>query len=296
MRRQLGADLLGISAEQGIWSDAVRRIQKSMRLDVVSALNAVLSGGQYSAYISLSEKVAIPLAMFTQGKAKRPPHIVVAHKLSSGGKRHLFQRLHLHQEFDHMITVSRAQADYAVDVLGMRPEQVDWVRDKVDHRFFRPELGRNGDFILAVGQEQRDYETLIGAVRGAGIRLVIVASSPWSTGKRAIARAENVTWLQNISYCQLRDLYAEARMVVVPLCNADYAAGANALLEAMAMAKAMVVTQTTGIDGYLEDGVTGLYTPPSDVLALRGASLRSGRIPSNATGLVRMRANWSTMS
>jgi glycosyltransferase involved in cell wall biosynthesis len=151
----------------------------------------------------------------------------------------------------------------------MPADKVHFVYDKVDQNFFRPTEENVGDFILAVGQEQRDYMTLLKALAGTGIKLVVVASSPWSTSQLDIQDMSNVRVVSRIPFTELRSLYAQSRMTVVPLQNVDYAAGVNGLLESMAMGKPTIVTQTDGIADYVVDQQTAVYTPPGDVNAMR---------------------------
>jgi glycosyltransferase involved in cell wall biosynthesis len=69
----------------------------------------------------------------------------------------------------------------------------------------------------------------------------------------------------------LRELYARADLVVVPVVETDFQAGITTILEAMAMGKAVVCTRTTGQTDTIVDDVTGVYVPPGDAPALRAA-------------------------
>jgi glycosyltransferase involved in cell wall biosynthesis len=145
------------------------------------------------------------------------------------------------------------------------------VYDKVDHRFFSPSLEKPGDYLLAVGREQRDYQTLIEAISGTNINVLIIAFSPWSTSSSAVTgqAPENIQVCGQVTYNTLRELYAGARLVVVPLFDVDYAAGVNSVLEAMAMAKPAIVSSTQGIADYIQEAETGMYVPCGDPEALR---------------------------
>jgi glycosyltransferase involved in cell wall biosynthesis len=63
-------------------------------------------------------------------------------------------------------------------------------------------------------------------------------------------------------------------VTVVPLLETDFQAGVTTLLEAMAMGKAVVVSDTAGLRGLVEDSVTALTVPPGDPWALRNAVVR----------------------
>jgi glycosyltransferase involved in cell wall biosynthesis len=66
-------------------------------------------------------------------------------------------------------------------------------------------------------------------------------------------------------------LLGAAGVVVVPTEVREYPTGQTVLLEAMAMGKACVVSDTPAMREYVEHGVTALLVPPHDPLALRGA-------------------------
>ena len=131
----------------------------------------------------------------------------------------------------------------------MRPEQVQLTSFMVDTEFFAmarvtPAPRR---MICAAGLEFRDYDTLVEAVRELDVEVVIAAASPWS--KRA--SAVGGTLPANVTVCKLtlfdlRQLYADARFVVVPLLETEFQAGVTTILEAMAMSKAVVCTKTSG--------------------------------------------------
>jgi glycosyltransferase involved in cell wall biosynthesis len=67
-------------------------------------------------------------------------------------------------------------------------------------------------------------------------------------------------------------LLRDARVVVVPLAGReDRTAGQQTYLNAMALGKPLVVTDSPGVAEYVEDGRTGLVVPPEDPDALAKA-------------------------
>ncbi|NKQ35564.1 MAG: glycosyltransferase family 4 protein [Chloroflexi bacterium] len=274
--RLLDGDVVSAETGRSLGARFMRRLEQYTRLNFSEAFGVARELDSYTAVLSTSEKVAIPLAAMLAAKGQRVPHVVIAHRLSSRFKQALFSLWPLHRSFTHVVCLCRAQAEYAVREMGLPETAVTFIPDKVDHRFFRPPAAWiDGDYILAVGQERRDYHTLLQAVAGTGLKLVIVASSLWSENVALPENvAANVTVLHNISSQQLRTLYAKARLVVTPLFDVPYAAGVNAVLEAMAMGRPLIVTRTTGISDYVVDDVTGIYTPPQNSPALRRRILR----------------------
>lgn len=257
--RSLRGELIGRGFPRNRWQRALAWSERKTRVGWTDALRVASHFARYDKLLTLSEKVAIPISLMQSATSNRIPHTVIAHKLSSGLKTVLMQGRRSPCRFTNVICVSREQARFAIVELGMPTEHVHFIHDKVDHAFFCPGETGESSYVLAVGREQRDYHTLLSALDGTGIPLIVVASSPWSTSRRGLRPNADVTVWSNISYAQLRSVYAQARLVVVPLYNVDYAAGANALLEAMSMAKPVIVTRTPGIDGYISSHETGQY-------------------------------------
>jgi glycosyltransferase involved in cell wall biosynthesis len=251
----------------------LRRLEDASKLDLNEALAAAGLLACASVLVSLSERVAIPLAAALRFQRRRVPHVVVAHKLSSGLKTVLLKAWPLQRSFTRLVCLARPQISYATRVLGMDPGRVLFAPSSVDAAFFHPLAIEEDDFVLAVGNEQRDYPTLLQALAGTGLKLTIVASSPWSSSRVSLAQAPNLTLLQGLPWEELRRLYAAARLVVVPLHSVDYAAGVTGLLEGMAMARPVIAARTPGLEGYLADRSTGRCVPPADPLALRQAIL-----------------------
>lgn len=273
--RLIGAEIYCARETQVWWQTPVRKLDQRLKLDFLAAMHTWRHRAEYSSILSTSEKLAIPLAALSAWKYLDVPHIVIAHKLSSGRKIDLFRLWPLHQQFDHVITVCRAQAHYAIQELGVPAERVNFIYDKVDQLFFRPLPEEEQNYILAVGMEQRDYGTLIQALQGTSIQLIILASSLWSNQAIHKEAVSNVTYMPSrLSYIRLRQLYAQARAVVVPLHAVDYAAGVNVVLEAMSMGRPVIVSQTAGIQDYVVDEETGLFAQPGHPAHMREQILR----------------------
>lgn len=81
----------------------------------------------------------------------------------------------------------------------------------------------------------------------------------------------NIAWYQQLEAPLLREVYARSRFVVIPLRDVPFDAGYTAVLEALAMGRAVIVTRTRGQIDLIEDGKQGLYVPLGDATALRAA-------------------------
>ena len=201
-----------------------------------------------------------------------------------------------------MILHSRYQYSLAIDRLGFRRDQLALVPYQVDASFWHPLPTPEERLVSSAGLEYRDYPTLFTAVEGLDAHVVIGAASHWSRRRNtalSTTRPPNVE-IGSYDYRALRELYARAAIVVVPVDDVDFQAGVTTVLEAMAMSKPVIVTHSYGQTDVIEDrraitrgaqartrpvsllrtlaqeaGVevepNGFYVPPKDPEALRRA-------------------------
>ena len=269
----LGGDVLDTRAGDALppWQ---RRLERALSSDIAQARAAWARRGLYGAWLSTSEKVGLPLALRAGRRRGAPAHVLIAHNLTSSRKRQIHRLTGvLRWGFSEVICLSRVQQTFMLEEVGLSPERVHYLPHNVDTHFFRPGPGdgAGGEYLLAVGRENRDYPTLIAAARLLNLPLTIVASSLWAMRGGAVADdlPPGVTVQRDfVPYTTLRELYAGARVVVVPLHECRYAAGSTGLLEAMAMGRPTVVSRTRGLADYLTQPDAHRAVPPSDVPAL----------------------------
>lgn len=218
------------------------------------------------------EDVGIPLAVALKLTGKRVNHLMIAHRLTPLKKQFMWKLFALQDHFSKIFVYSRAQRKIAIEKLKNSEDAVEQIPFQVDHDFFHPmpEIAEKNQ-ICAVGLEWRDYPTLIEAARNLDVQVRIAASSLWSKHKNT---AQEVPLPPNAassrySYRGLRDLYAESKLIVVPLYETDFQAGITSILEGMAMGKTVVVSKTRGQIDTIVDGETGVYVQPEDPVALR---------------------------
>jgi glycosyltransferase involved in cell wall biosynthesis len=255
------------------------------------------------------EHNGIPLALFLRLRGRRPRSLVMlGHLLSSPWKR---RALWLASRVGTPATVlvhSVVQLRVAHGTLG-RGWKAAITPFHVDTRFWQPagdDRVEGPPAVVAAGSENRDYDTLVAAAaRTPAVQVVIAAGSHWA--RRAATAGEgplppNVEFVsETLSFARLRDLYARAAAVVVPLHDVENQSGVTTILEGMSMGLPAVVTATRGqrecvsgplvsAGGALDWGATagrgphlfgmgtqdrrastGVYVEPGDVDALAAA-------------------------
>jgi glycosyltransferase involved in cell wall biosynthesis len=137
-----------------------------------------------------------------------------------------------------------------------------------------PELTADTDVVTVGADPRRDFALLLQiAARRPEVSFRIVASTEHA---RALLNVPaNVAVETDIPLEQVRDRLARARVVALPVRDNNYSGATTVLLQAMAMAKPVVVSRTAAIsDGYeLEDGVNCRLVPPGDAAAFERALL-----------------------
>jgi glycosyltransferase involved in cell wall biosynthesis len=163
---------------------------------------------------------------------------------------------------------SRAECDYYIEAFGWPSEKVAYAPFHTDPAFLREYASGHETLVVSAGRTFRDYRTLLSAVAGSDIPLTIIAS-PSSIGNTPVPG--NVTILYDLPLMEMLALIARSTIVVLPLEERRISIGQSVLLQAMAMAKAVVVTGVSGTVDYVEHMRTGILVPPRDAGALREA-------------------------
>jgi glycosyltransferase involved in cell wall biosynthesis len=137
-------------------------------------------------------------------------------------------------------------------------------------------IGKDGDYVVALGASQRDYRLLIDAVRGSAIPLKIILPEASIKAHRALigddVLPENVQHVKTLVDRLAWSRYlAESRFVVIPIIpGAIQPAGISVYLEAMVLGKPVVITRGASTEGILHDDLAVLVQP-GDMHALRKA-------------------------
>lgn len=255
---------------RGTWGRLLRR----MPFRVAQAVELVRRRKDVDAMLTWGERDAVWVSSLMLLLRRRPAHVSI---LFWPAKRKKALPLRVVQHgVDRMIIPSPLQRQLAVERFGLPRSKVVSIPWSVDTRFFRPmPCASRQDTICSVGLEMRDYATLLAALHPLDIRchIAVGAGAASATPNDALAGMplrEGIT-VGRKSPVELRQLYACSQFVVVPLHPSNSDNGITTCLEAMAMSKAVICTQTAGQTGVLQHGVNSIRVPPHDELALRRA-------------------------
>ncbi len=238
------------------------------RVHAATAAVALQAKPAYERFIATGEDIGLPLAFLAWMRRDRRPINIVTHGSYFASPKFAASARWLRRMRNvRFLTLSESLADVLTARFGLPAERVFNASYATDIRFFTPACGKvEPDLVVSVGTANRDYRLLVDVAQALGARLEIAADSAWFRTKTNIdgeSLPEGVR-TGSYSYPELRELYARAAVVVVPLHGGLHACGYSAIAEAMGMGKPVIATKTACPSDFVVDGETGFYVDPGD--------------------------------
>lgn len=177
---------------------------------------------------------------------------------------------------DGVIAISPGEKRAMINLFPHMSERIEYIPLGVDISFFKPDfmLEEEG-FILSPGRDSgRDLLTLVAATKDLGYQVKVTA---WPGNIEKLGISAEYLKRCDLSPTELREEYRRARIIVLPLDTKNGlndAMGCSTLVEAMAMGKAIIATQTETMSAYITHGENGWLVPEGDAGLLREAVVK----------------------
>ncbi|MCY6490457.1 glycosyltransferase family 4 protein [Leptolyngbya sp. GGD] len=235
--------------------------------------------------------VGFPLAMLCKVAGKRPKlatHVMVP---ENRRVRLLLKLFALDTHIDAFQVYNQSQGDFLQSFLNLSSDRVSVFALHTDTDFFSPGAtspSKSRPIIASAGLEQRDYVTLAEATHDLDVDVKICAASCAAKAAGAGGFPKVIPANMEARYydfAELRQLYRDADIVVVPVVNHTYSAGSTVVLEAMACCKPVVLTSTPGRNTALRDEGVVRGVPVGDAASLRAAIVSLLNNPQEAAAL-----------
>lgn len=274
-----------------VWSDAphrgawrlrpIRAVGGAARRIAPGTQGAVIAGTALirrpSADVALSvfENSGLGFARLRRllPRGSRTPHVMVSCWLAedclqwTGGRLRSVGRSM--RGVDVVTVFSANQRDILGRTLGIPDDRIVVVPFGVDVGFFdaRTTPGPpGGGGLVAVGSDsRRDYGTLFEALRVTRMPATVLCAARNLEG---LTVPPGVTVRHGVYDADYRQLLHSADLVVTPTVAPAYPSGQTVVLEAMAMGRATLTTDSPAMRDYVVDDVTGVLTPPRDALGM----------------------------
>ncbi len=234
---------------------------------MLQALKAYTKMENYDAIVSSHLSFGAPLAIIRALMCKKKPPLYI---ISFIIHDHMQQRLPFIRfalsAINRVVCHSRFEVEHYPRILKSSRDKFVFIPFGVDSEQFKPRQSEDKGYVLAIGQESRDYFTFFEAIRGIRYPVIVIASGPALEGLKIPSNVTVFSWLNVNEFIRIVE---GARCVVIPLLAREYSSGQRGFLMAMSLAKAVVVTKTIGSVDYIGDGDTGFLVPQQNALALR---------------------------
>ncbi|MEG4418438.1 glycosyltransferase family 4 protein [Microcoleus sp. LAD1_D5] len=261
-----------ISSKPEHWA-AARKLSKQVSSDDVIFCN----GGD----------IGVPVAAMCGQLPNRPKIVVHFHNVDRPRGRLALKLFGLADKIDVFMACATPQADFLRSYLAIPESRILVLLDQTDTQFFTPgpvSAEKKRQTVVSVGLEKRDYRLLAAATADLDVDVKI---SGFSKDAKALSKAFPDTMPENMSrkfyeWPDLLQLYGDADVIAVCLVDNKYAAGVQALLEAMACKRPVVMTRTQGMVDYLAAPDIAKVVDVGDAAGLREAIVHLLKNPQEA--------------
>jgi glycosyltransferase involved in cell wall biosynthesis len=240
--------------------------------DFASVLASLRTANRADVIFSSVDTVGIPLILLHRAGVVHRPIVYTSVGLPERLEQLRGARMQAHfrnalRRVSAIVVYAQSEAGRLRSWIGSDTPPVVFLPFGVDVDAFRPPAGLEPDTdVVSIGADpRRDFELLISAaVRRPDRSFRIVATADRA---RALGTGPaNLKLETDIPLERVRDRLAGARVVALPVRDNSYSGATTVLLQAMAMAKPIVVSRTEAIaSGYgLEDGSNCRLVAPGD--------------------------------
>lgn len=257
-----------------------RAFYRFLPVSIAQLIESLIIMKHYDLILTHTEKVSFPLALILKWFRSSKPHIIVLSRITSVDSKRSKQKIWFLKKTGSSVTRfliwSSVQRRIAIERFGVPPEKIILLKRGIDQLFWKPRKVET-DMICSAGMEARDYPTLVNALRHLEVPCHIAAGASRGDIFKTIETLHEIRHVPQWvtigpkSPVDLRSIYARSRFIVIPLLPTDSDNGLTTILEAMAMGKPVICTKAEGQVDIIEDGVTGIYVPQGDPVAMRAA-------------------------
>ncbi len=202
---------------------------------------------------------------FCRALGVKAPHLAFSFtfsKLPTGFRRRFITDAI--NDIDRFVCFSSVERARYAEYFGIPEGKIDSLRWSVAE----PELESSETpteptpYLCAVGGEGRDYATLVEAMRRLPDRHLSIVARPANV--KGLDLPSNVSVRTNVPLAEVWNLMAHAKLMVLPLHDAEVPCGHTTLITAMQLGTPSIVTESVAMTDYISDDTTGLTCPPGD--------------------------------
>lgn len=238
-------------------------------LDIARALRILVTRRNVDLVISMFESSTTFLLLFRKLARFRPKVAIWDLVTDEEWKvRKTIQNLVIPRT-DHTFLLSSEQQNYIERRWGVG-SKTSIVWQHVDTEYFKPTataVNVHGP-VFAIGDDHgRDWNTFIEAVADLDIDVIIKTRHKINRPDGMRCRLKQIS--HRLTFAELRDLYAQSSIVVIPLKTTLNVSGVGSVLESMSMGKALIISDNPPIRDYLVANETCRIVPVGNSKAMQ---------------------------
>ncbi len=184
------------------------------------------------------------------------------------------------QEFDRIIVYSRGEINQYPE--SLRPHFVFLPYPSKIEEVSEQTLA-SGEYIFCGGNNDRDHQSFIEAVKGLPVKVIIVTDQ-----KLPEILPENCQFFPHLPLSDYMGLMAKSLFVVVPLNRSTLPHGHCDISSALGLGKVVVSTAEASVEDYILPEQNGFLVAPNDVVGYRQVI---SNLLNNRTVLISMEEN-----
>ncbi len=276
--RELGyrVDVLEPSFLRSSWAPAgLKRLSKRLG-SFYQPILALMRGRHYGAMVTWDTRMGTMLGLLSRliPRKFKAPHILRDFHLDLTRMadplymlRVLMVRLAV-PGIDMFLTTSGQETDLYATMFTISERSIMFFPDCPGGSFLNPPPYTEAGYVFAYGNSDRDFDTLMAAARDISSPVVILSQN-WQPSGPLPANVRVIS--HRIPQEELIEYIAKAQVVVIPIKSYFVAAGQNAMLEVMSLARPLVVTSNMTTLEHARDSHDVLFHVPGDTKGLAQA-------------------------
>ena len=178
------------------------------------------------------------------------------------------------KNLDHVAFFGPADRIYALQKFNLNKNKTSIIKFGVDTKFWVPSRKKQSDYIFSVGQDpNRDFLTLMKVNINYPIKIHTALNIKKPKNRHNIEISKGSFNKSTISDIELRKIYQNSAIVVIPLKDVYQPTGYSVTLQAMACGKPVILTKIKGLwsSKLLINKFNCILVPPYDHKSLEDA-------------------------
>lgn len=239
-------------------------------LRLAAALRAAWLARRADLAISIGAGLGSALELARKALRVRTSHVLYYlnfDRLPEGAKR--ARMAHTYRSIERLVVSSTVEKKLYAEHFGVDPARIDVVLWGVNAPPSAGAQSGGAPYVCSVGGNSRDYRLLAQvAARRPDLRFVVVARPHNLEG---LTFTPNVEVKSDIPMAEAMSVIERARLMALPLIDAECACGHVTIVAAAYLGTPLVVTSVPGVRDYVRHEQTGLLVEPGSPDAMAAA-------------------------